>query len=233
MSERFLLGSGFYGGQKEREFGVVWGTCLTKHCSTIPEKVVILAVGGSEPYGRVLGCDQWPKEEIVHLKGNLGHIGQVMSGEKPHLMCGWSGALLWLAMTAYNGELDLCFVEQDVLAFGDWFGKMMEDLGDGQMIFGHKHEAEPWMWAEQSIIYIRHAWIPLFVMEYIKLGGEADEDLIPETKFRRIEMLYPKDIRRLSFGPGRVRPIPFDDPIFYAQKYSEDDMAEINLRGLL
>lgn len=229
----YLLGSGFFGGQKEREFSVIWGNCLTKYCSTIPDKVVILANGGSEPFKRVLGMDGWPNEEIVHLKGNLGHIGQILSRDKPHLMCGWSGVLLWLAMTAYNNETDICFVEQDTLAFGDWFSQMMGDLGDGQMIFGHKHEGEPWMWSEQSIIYVRHSWIPTFIMEYIRLGGEDDPDLIPETKFRRIEMIYPKEIRRLSFGPGRVRPLPYDAPVWYAQKFSSDEMSEIERRGLL
>lgn len=236
MSGKFILGSGFFGGHKEREFAEIWGECLRKHLSQKPESIIVLSVGDSDisrPAWRRFLPEWGMFPQWIRLNGNLGHIGQVMSGEKPYLMCGWSGALLWLAMTAYNNESDLCFVEQDTLAFGDWFGQMMEDLGDGEMIFGHKHEGPPWMHCEQSILYIRHSFIPTFIADYISLGPESNEDLIPETKFRRIEMLHPNKVSRLSFGPGRVRPINFDSLPLYAQKFSDEELSEVYRRGLL
>lgn len=233
MEMRYTLGSGFFGGQPEREFSVIWSNNLMKYCSTIPEKIVILANGGSEPFKRLFGGDGWPHEEIVHLKGNLSHVGDLLSGNKSHWMCGWSVALLWGAMTAYANETHFLFYEQDVLAFGDWFSRLQEDLGDGQWIFGHKHPSEPYMWCSNSIVYICHQWIPTFISEYCKLGPEGDHDLVPETKFRRIEMLYPNETRRLSFGVDRCRPIPWDNLPFYAQKISPDEMQELDRRGML
>lgn len=229
----YLLGSGFHGGQKEREFGVIWANGLIKYCSVIPEHIAILSVGGSEPYKRLFHVDGWPQEEIVHLKGNNGHVGQLMGGEKTGPLCGWSAALLWLCMTAYANESDLLFYEQDVLAFGDWFGQLQKDLGDGKFIWGKKMVSEPFMHGANSIVYIRHDFLLTFVKEYIECGNESDPDRVPETKFRMIEMKYPQASRRLSFPCDRERPIPWEAPVWYAQKFTEEEMSEIYRRGLL
>lgn len=226
----YLLGSGFYGGQKEREFALQWEYSLTRYTSVAPKEIFILAAGGSKPPIGLFDETDWPSPVVIGLSANLGHVGQLMSGEKTQQLCGWSAALLWLCMTAYNAELDVAFVEQDCLVFGDWFGKMMEDLGDGQWIFGHKHESEPFMWASNSIVYIRHEFLLTFIKEYIALGSDGEHDLVPETKFRRIELLYPLLTRRLSYGQDRTRPLDYDAPILYAQKLTNEELEEFRKR---
>lgn len=232
----YLLGSGFFGGAKEREFMDLWAKTLVKNTSVKPADIAILSVGDSylnEPaldhFHRAWGI--FP--EKVRLQNNLGHVGQLMSGNKPQQLCGWSGALLWLCMTAYNAEMDCCFVEQDVLAFGDWFGQMMKDMGEGSMVWGHKHTSEPHMRGSNSIVYIRHEFLLPFIQNYIALGSESDPDLIPETKFYRIELLFPDKVKRLSYPCDRERPIPWDLPIFYAQKLLDEELTEAKRRKLL
>lgn len=233
---KYLLGTGFYGGQQEQNFHDVWSLCLTRNCSQKPDKVVILSVGGiGSQFGlfSILQKAGWPQPQEIILSGNPGHVGQLMSGDKPGPLCGWSATLLWLCVTAYANESDLCFCEQDVLAFGDWFGKMMEELGDGKFIWGKKMQTAPFMHGANSIVYIRHDFLLTFVQEYIACGNEADPDRVPETKFRMIEMKYPHESRRMSFNFDRERPINFDEPVWAAQKIIPEEMAEIYRRGLL
>jgi hypothetical protein len=236
LAMNYLLGSGFYGGQKEREFAEIWGKCLRRYLSQKPEIIVILTVGDSDvsrPAWNRFSSEWNMFPQWVRLSGNNGHVGQLMGGEKTGPLCGWSAALLWLCMTAYANESDLLFYEQDVLAFGDWFGQLQKDLGDGKFIWGKKMVSEPFMHGANSIVYIRHDFLLTFVKEYIECGNESDPDRVPETKFRMIEMKYPQASRRLSFPCDRERPIPWEAPVWYAQKITDEEMDEIYRRGLL
>lgn len=140
---------------------------------------------------------------------------------------------MWLCLTAYANESSLLFVEQDCLVFGDFYKQMMEDLGDGMMVFGRKMKSEPFMHCGNSLIYIRHEFLLTFVKDYIGLGTDGDTENVPETKFRKIEMMHPDKIRRLSFGCDREKPIPFDGPVVYCQKLTDDELEEFRKRGRL
>lgn len=189
--------------------------------------VVRLAVGGQfnpmlKPYG-----------QNIRLNGNLGHVGDLLNGGKPHEICGWSAAVLALAMIAYCNESDFIYKEQDCLAFGPWVEQMYADMGDANMVFGRKMKSAPWMPCAQSLFLIRHKFIPEFARNYIALGPENKVDNLPEHKFVKLEEASPKDYRRLSFGYDRERPITYEDRVFYAQKLTAQEFDELKRRNLL
>lgn len=161
-------------------------------------------------------------------------MGQLLNGEKPYSLCGWSASVLTLALLAYQNETDLIYKEQDCLAFGPWVERMYSELGDGQMIFGKKHESAPFMPCSQSLFLIKHAFLLTFISDYLALGTDADHGNLPETKFVRIEEKHGTEkIKRISWGCDRERPIPYDADVFYCQQIQPDEMQELKKRGLI
>lgn len=181
------------------------------------------------------GCIPPPSFDIakVFVSGNLSHIGSLLNGTKKHKLCGWSGIFLALAMIAYNEELNFAYQEQDCLAFGPWFEKAVEDMGDGKMIFGGQMKTEPFMAAAQSLVLIRHEFIPQFVSSYLAMPGEGDPNWLPETKFRRLYEADTQNYQLLSYGVDRERPLPYDDPVWYAQKFTPEEMTELKRRKMI
>jgi hypothetical protein len=167
----------------------------------------------------------WPKPQAINLRGNLGHVGDLLSGAKAHQLCGWSAGFLTLAMQAYMNETDFLYVEQDVIVKGDVHAQAVEDLGDGKWIFGKAHETAPYMPCGQSLVYVRHEYILPLVALYIGAGDDGKPDNLPEQKFCDIEALQPDNARRLSFGFDREKP-DFNQPIWYAQHLSPEDRDE-------
>lgn len=225
----YLLGTGaFRDDHAAFAMRARWETCVLRtFASTPPEAIVTLAVGDAHPPEHYhLG--QW-----LRLPGNLGHVGDLLNGSRPHKFCGWSAAVIQLAMTAYCAELDFMYLEEDCLAFGPWVQQTYADLGDGQFVFGRKMTSAPWMQCSQSLFLIRHAWIPTFVHAYLGMGKDGDPDNLPETKFARIEEMFPAECRRLSFGVDRERPLPYDAPVWFAQKLTPEEMTELVRRGLV
>jgi len=169
----------------------------------------------------------------ILLGGNCGHVGDLLSGGKPHALCGWSSAVLALAMIAYCDESDFLYKEQDCLAFGPWIDQMYKDLGNKGMVFGRKMVGPPYMECSQSLFLIRHRFIPEFVRRYIELGPDGDPNNLPETKFAKMEAANPQHYARLSFGYDRERPINFDDKVWFAQKFTAQEIQELKKRGLI
>src|SRR5690606_28699715 len=139
----------------------------------------------------------------INLAGNLGHVGDLIHGAKPHKICGWGASVCALAMIAYCAELDFIYKEQDCLAFGPCVSQMYQAMGDANMVFGRRMTTKPNMPCAQSLFLIRHKFIPNFVADYLSLGDESDKANTPEAKFVKIESLHPGKVRRLSFGYDR------------------------------
>lgn len=230
---RYMLGSGFYErpGGFSHEFSVFWYSNNAR-ADVAPQSRVIIAVA-SPPHGI-----KYPYPyEVINLQGNLGHIGELLNG-KNRMFCGWSSSLIALAMLAYTNETDLIYKEQDCLCFGNWVKQMYADMGDGGMVFGGKMNSEPYMPCAQSLILIRHSFIPEFIANYIimgderRLNSEGKADNLPEDKFCRMRENMPEKIKALSFGVDRERPIPFDAPVWYVQQLTRDEFEELKQRGL-
>lgn len=228
---KFTLGTGFY---RDKEFtSNFWIPNVINFCRPRPESIVSISVGGAEFPWAGIGISD------VKLTGNLGHIGDLIAG-KDRELCGWSGAILALAMIAYCNETDLIYLESDCLAFGNWVEQCYKDMGDGDFVFGHQHQSEPWMECSQSLFLIRHRFIPAFVSDYISFGDERHkgsngyEDNLPERKFVKLEQKHgPEKVKRLSFGVDRCRPLPVDSPVWYAQRFTTEELDGLKEKGLL
>lgn len=220
---KFVIGSGYFddgSGWAGWFHANVWQPCAR---SAGASAIKIIAVGGSVP---IVG----ESNGVIRLTGNLGHVHNTLGKTEPkkdHRFCGWSAGLIALAMIAYNDESDLIFVEQDCAVFGPWVERLYQELGNGGMIFG-KSKCMP---CAQSLILIRHWFIPQFIVKYM---GDADERLLrclPERRF--VEMLSIPAVRQFSFGCDRDRPIPISDEVFYAQKLTRDELLILRDIGKL
>lgn len=224
----YLLGSGYHAtpGSGQAEFASLWQANVKRFARPAPAKVVIISVGHSVyPVPR----DSELLETVIDLDGNLGHVGDLLNGAKQHELCGWSAAVLTLAMLAYTAELDLMVLEQDCLAFGPWVEQTYQDLGDGQVVFG----SCKLMGVAQSLFLVRHAYLPKFVSLYLGLGTDNNWQMLPEHKFHTLERLYPEEWRRLSFPFDRDRPLDYELPVWYAQKFTAEELDELKARGLI
>lgn len=216
---KFLLGSGYYvkePTEQTAEWREIWQRNTNR---VLPPKTVRITVGGTVPVA-------WHNN--VYLRGNLGHINDlVVEKTKPHAFCGWSGAMLALAMIAYCDESDFIYKEQDCLAFGPWVEKMYEELGDGNVIFG-SCEIQP---AAQSLFLVKHAYIPEFVRLYLSEGPDNNEENLPEHKFAKLALVH--GWKRFSFGYDRDRPFNVKDPVFYVQQVTPEELTVLEAAGLL
>lgn len=222
----YLLGTGYYPHEGAEAARARWNNNVSRFARPSPQ--VIFTVGVDTDKEPLIQEGEW-----ISLPGNLGHVGDLLNGKKPHQFCGWSAAVCSLAMLAYTGELDFVYQECDCLAFGPWVKQLYAELGDGQFAFGRKMQGPPWMACSQSLFIIRHAFIPTFVKSYLMLGTDGHPENLPETKFALIEERFPNECRRLSFTVDRERPLPYDAPVWSAQKFTPEELEELRKRGLI
>lgn len=228
---KYTLGTGYY---KDPEFSKIWWERVLRSATPTPDKIVCISVNGQQaPIG---GNAKWLSQIV--LLGNLGHVGDLLKG-KERDFCGWSAAVLALAMIAYCNETDFIFLESDCLAFGPWVEQMYKDMGEADMVFGGKMEAAPFMQCAQGLFLVRHRFIPEFVSGFIRMGSdsrlsaEGKTDNLPEDKFHRLREMFPDRIKTLSFGVDRCKPIPYDSPVFYCQQITPEELQILHDKGLL
>jgi len=159
--------------------------------------------------------------------GNLGHVHQLIKAEQPfknHQLCGWSASVLALAMLAYNAERDFVYVEQDCLLVGRIVDAIIREADEKKkdMLFGSCKI----MNAAQSLFFIRHKFIPRFVMEYLMGPADTDPHCRPEKKFCYLERSCAANVGRFSFGIDRDRPIPWGTELFYVQHLTTEELEQ-------
>lgn len=214
---KFLIGTGLCNPDKEPEgFRVDWW--FNKN-DVGAESIVTLAVGG---------CDADFFGEVIRIRSNLGHVHDLHAG-KDRDYCGWSASIIALAWIAYCDESDFIYCEQDMLAFGDWVSALYDGMGDGGMAFGKLQM----MKSAQSLFIVRHSFIPEFTRRYLALANDRTKDWVPENKFHAMHVVDPHNVRMFDFGCDRDRPIPWDDPVFYVQHITLDELEEMKKRGLI
>lgn len=231
MSERkFMIGSGYYDGPNSGSdwFYRIWEKNTVQSFNNY-SCVFVLCVDSFKRFPQSYSSHV----ELIRLTGNLGHVGQLLSGEKSHRICGWSAAVITLAMLAYTAECDFIYKEQDCLAFGPWIDKLYEELGDAGMIFG----SCKLMPAAQSLFLVKHEYIPIFVKRYLSGEPENTTAWLPEKKFERMErecqqQAVPK-VKRFSFPFDRDRPLDFSLPVWYGQKFTKAELLAMRSLGLI
>lgn len=212
----YIIGTGYHRrSERDEKFLEIWKRNTEKYCHNY---YVISTTHSSR-----IGHD-------VLLSNNLGHVGDCIS-ENQEGLCGWSHSILTLAMIAYGCGKDLIFKEADCIWKGDVPSKLYEDCGDRGMVFGPKMTAAPWMACAQATFLIKHWCILGFVRDYLALP--SDKDMLPEDKFVRLEEQSPQIYGRFSFGVDRQRPIPWDDEVWYAQQWTQDELDEAIRKGIV
>lgn len=228
----YLLGSGYFHKNPHGDtFLNLWNSCIERYADPAPKKRVILSVGNSWPWTE--SESQFLHSDIINLGGNLGHVDALLAGNG-HAYCGWTASFLALALIAYNAEKDFVYLEQDCLAFGPWVQRAYADMGGGDMVFGAKMKTAPHMPCAQALVLVRHSFIPTMVAMYLACGTDANVNNLPEHKFVSLERrLGPERIKRLSFGVDRMRPIPWDDEVFYFQQPTATEIEEVKRRRIV
>jgi len=220
-SHNYHIGTGFHQSPGAMEFFGVWLENTLKHSE--PKRITVLSDSGS-----MLPLEH-PLVLNLNLQGDLGHFMKLVNGEKPYALNGWSGTIITLAMIAYCDEADFVFVEQDCLFFGPCIERMYDELGTAKAIWGNCS----FMPCEQSLFLVMHDQIPEFVKHYLDGPPQNREGEFGEDKFKRMEEKYPEQYKRFSFGVGRDRPITPDAEVWYAQKYSAEELAMLKAKGLI
>ena len=243
---KYLLGSGFYGGNdRSTAFVGHWSDSLLRNTNPPPDRIVVISVGntgaGFSHLGHWVGrgfC-AWPAVEEIHLSGNLGHCEHLLNNLKPHRHTGWSGAVLALAMIAYNNETDFVFVEQDCVVHGPYIERMYSELGDGKMIFGNLTFPDGTLMqpCAQALFLIKHDFIPEFVRGYLSLGDERRPGQLTEHKFAQLEEMDRRNYRRFSFGYDRGRPAcgleKCNDEVCYFQQLTDSEIETLKAKNWL
>lgn len=218
--------------EKERKFFEMWNENKGNHLRPLPSRTFIIADGRSLiPFNHHSGILRY---RCVELDGDLGSCGALLNGSKPYEFNGWAGTMLAGAMLCYCDCRDMIYAEQDCLVFGDVVSKLYEQLGDGGIIFGSYKEGERHiMPAAQSLFLVRHSFIPKFIRQFLSNGPQTQEQNLGEAIFARLETGQRDMWKRFTFGVDRGRPIPWDDPVWYAQKWTDEELAEAKKRGLI
>ena len=223
----YIIGSGYFSRGKLTDaegFYRVWWK--NKMRFSQPKRIIIIAHGGC--YASPTVMRECPADWI-HLDGDLGHIHQLVRGEKPFNYSGFTMTLLTLALLAYQDECDLFFCEQDMLAFGPWPATIYGECGDAKVCYG----TGQMMPAFQSLMLIKHEYIPQFVHNYLGAGIERSKENEGEQKHARLAKEHPNDYRTFSFPFDRDRPLDLSLPVFYAQQLTAEELTMLKNSGLL
>lgn len=224
MSDRkFIIGTGYFdrpGKGWASWFWPIWYRNTIQHSD--PERLIVLASGGYNIIENNLA-------EWIVLDGDLGHCGDILNGSKKFKFSSHVPTVCALALLAYVNECDFILKEQDLLAFGPWVDKIYEESGEHGIMIGR----QTCMPCANSLMLVKHSFIPDYVATVMAGPPETEESALAEHRMAYWANIEPSRVGFFSFGCDRDRPIPYDDPVFYCQKMSRDEMLELRTRGLI
>jgi len=219
---------------RSAEFHKLWYKSICKY--TNPEKIFI--VDSNSPIKPPLNRDDG-RIEFVSLDKNYGH--SVKSTAK---FCGVMRSFLFGVSYAWMCDADyFVYVEQDCLVCGEGIIEYAIDKMSHPYMFGDgSGTPQP---TQISIFIIKRSHFTNFLNGLARIE-DADHVVSPEEKFARIELdwlpnhIANKRLRRLRsrwwkltgrfwrdwlpFGYGRARPINWNDPYFYFQHGTKEEI---------
>lgn len=167
---------------------------------------------------------------VIRTQANLGHNHDLPPNR---VLGGWSmGFLLGAMMAMHAGDdVDFIYKEQDCLAFGPWVDRLYEDLGEADFVAGKVNTNNHAVGLRgQSLVLLRAEAIRKFIALYMSVDA-PERGFNTEQKMDYVARYLP--MAETSMGYDRTRPIKFDDDAFYAQQWTESELAELNKRGLV
>jgi hypothetical protein len=222
----YTVCSGYHEGERRLSFyDDLWLPNVLTH--TQLSQIIIIADDGAHTGNFIEGRGV----EHLSLNGNLGHIGDLIHGNKPkHQFVGWSATVMALAMLCYQNETDMVYQEQDCLTFGDCIETMYKEIGDGKVIFG-KSKLMP---CSQSLFLVKHDYLPQFVADYLGVGPDTEKGFYTEEHFALLRQRKPKQWRQFSFGVDRERPNGWaDQRPMYVQQLKETELDMLAEKGMI
>ena len=239
---KIVVGSGWWCDNIESEWNIgcratqgipffsLWLTQIVKYLS--PHKIVITdSHSPLKPDYDAYDLIQW-----IELDKNYGHANDIRTGKIITKYSGFTRSVLQGCIYALNCDADYyVYIEQDCLIKGKNFleyaiGKCSEDILIGQATLSgmglHGEIAVPMK--QQSLMIVKRNGMEKFLSGL--LGADwSDGEVSPEITMER--QLQP--LGSVSIPYGRSRPIDFEQPCFYAQHFTTDELTQfIQIEGL-
>jgi len=154
----------------------------------------------------------------------------VLQGVRPptqHKHNDAAASMMIAAMHAYCNELSLVFIEQDCLVCG-----LREAVGwarGKKIVYGLSPYMDNLSRGENSFVFIDYEYLPEFFNITFKLDwhiwsmGRGFPEVMWDDTFKGVGARWP-------FGYGRIRPINFDLPTFYAQQLTNEELKRFLIK---
>ncbi|MEL7300906.1 MAG: hypothetical protein AAFM92_11030 [Pseudomonadota bacterium] len=202
-----------------------------------PAKIIVVdSASPRKPAQQKRAMVEW-LELPFNAKHSTSHVGQ---------WSGWMRSVLVSASYALNCDCDyFVYVEQDCLLEGrGLFDRMARETRTGLVFGSGEGTPQP---VQQSLFLVRKDRLSGFVTNLLAIRAR-DQDLAPEWKFvcaswrplvwmANLGLLKHRKVRKavqalafgrryefLTFGTGRGRPIPFEEPAFYFQHATREEV---------
>lgn len=225
MERRYVVGSGWFAKPGETGKDVIHKRWLANVRQAYPNAKAIFIVSHTSKHPDSQGV-QW-----IDVPYNMGSVQAHDNDPNPPLYCGCMAAYLSLAMLAYTSGADFIYQEWDELVFGPILDTMYEDArrqGLDVLIGKSDHRYG----SDVTLTFMRHSIIPFFVQAFTSIQ-ESDSRLRPECKFTQLVKKYPQNVGFFSFDCGEHRPLNMDAKVWYANKFTHEEVVEAQRRGLL
>ncbi|GEM_PF-2774697 len=134
----------------------------------------------------------------------------------------WASSITMGAAYAYENGMDMLYIEQDCMVKN--IPAVLEFAQDKPICFGYGEWSMYPGWAECSLVWVRHNFLPTFIYRLMDSGFA-----LLDGNSQKPEQLW-MDLFGLNctvwpFGYGRKRPIDFTKPVFYAQQLTDSEIV--------
>ena len=218
-----LIGTGFYASAEDYEnklrFLDIW-------LKNTPNQDIVIVDNSVRP----LQLENQPRVRVVRLNNNKGHADTFKGQFRPQLL---GVSICWLigALIAYNEDRDFIYKEQDALCFGPWIEELYKRAGFYKLVVQMGYALCTPARVECCLFWVDYDYIIELICKYTEIS-EGDGKTTPEEKFDHVSRLD-RRIAPISFGVGRDRPLPYDEPIWYGQRFTKEELEVLRERKLI
>jgi len=211
---------------KTLEFFGLWLHLVRRYLQ--PDKIVIMdSHSPLKPAEHLRKNLTW-----IELDRNYGHSNDIRIGTISTKYAGSTRAQLMGAMFALCNDADIyCYVEQDCVIHGNGLIEHALAGREPSIVIGAPpinavglHGQRAARFHQEALIIVGRPSLERFIAGRMK-GPESDGELSPEVKLVR----DCAPIELLAIPYGRSRPIDFQEPCYYAQHLTEDELRQFLL----
>ena len=123
---------------------------------------------------------------------------------------------------AYSNGMDYLYIEHDCLVHG--LDKILSWAKGKRICYGYGEYSFFPGWAEQSLVYMDHAFLPEFLIRLNNTNITTEQGVVREIVWQKT---FEDVFTPWPFGYGRKRPINFTDEVFYAQQLTDQELKNI------